>query len=119
MVIKYFKNVISAIRSEQKKGKEYAIDDTFGGVDAKSTGKSITEQIAGVFYQRLAGQVVDGAVPQQILHAMEKHEMQTPELVEQSNTTLEQMVSDILYSKSYGEEKITDQFIYNFLIKLD
>lgn len=100
-----FKNVISAIRSEQKKGKEYAIDDTFGGVDAKSTGKSITEQIAGVFYQRLAGQVVDGAVPEQILHAMEKHEMQTPELVEQSNTTLEQMVSDILYSKSYGEEK--------------
>ena len=100
-----FKNVISVIRSEQKKGKEYAIDDTFGGVDAKSTGKSITEQIAGVFYQRLAGQVVDGAVPQQILHAMEKHEMQTPELVEQSDTTLEQMVSDILYSKSYGEEK--------------
>ena len=100
-----FKNVIAAMRSEQKKGKEYTVDDSFGGVDAKETGASITAQIAGAFYQSLAGQVVEEAVPDQILHAMETHQMQTPALVEQADTTLEQMVSDILYAESYGEEK--------------
>ena len=100
-----FKNVISAMRSEQKKGKEYVVDDSFGGVDAKATGTSITAQIAGAFYQNLAGQVVEKAVPEQILHAMETHQMQTPALVEQADTTLEQMVSSILYAESYEEEK--------------
>lgn len=101
-----FKNVLSAMRSVKKKGMDYTVDDAFGGVNAKeAAGKSISEQIEGAFYKAIASQVTETASPDQVLYAMEKHQMKQMEEVENSPTTIEQMASTILYDESYAEEK--------------
>lgn len=100
-----FKNVLSAIRSSKKKGMDYTVDDSFGGVSAKDTGKTISEQVESAFYKSIASQVTEQASPEQVLHAMERHLMKQMEEVENSPTTIEQMASTILYDESYVEEK--------------
>ncbi len=49
------RNMMTAVRSRKNEGREYTVDDDFGGINAVDVGKlSITEQIeAGFMYSRL------------------------------------------------------------------
>ena len=42
-------NLLRAVRSGKKSGMEYTVDDEFGGVDKKSNGTSITDQILSAY----------------------------------------------------------------------
>lgn len=57
------KNLLSAMRSNKKRGMEIKVDDRFAGVNSSYAGKSISEQIeTGIktsYYQKLAADLLD------------------------------------------------------------
>lgn len=55
-----FKNLLTAVRNKKWGNKEYTIDDNFSGVQAKSEGKDIQEQIQ-TYYQTLVRDIQDHA----------------------------------------------------------
>ena len=57
------KNLLSAMRSNKKRGMEVTVDDNFAGIRSSYVGKSISEQIeTGIkpgYYQKLASEILD------------------------------------------------------------
>ena len=51
------RNLLSAMRSNKKHGMDRKIDDNFGGAVSSYTGKSISEQIEGAYYRKLASDI--------------------------------------------------------------
>lgn len=57
-----FKNLLGAIRSHKKQGMDYAVDDSFSGVEGIMKNASITDQIESGFqkyYRDIAGETAD------------------------------------------------------------
>lgn len=53
------KNLLSAMRSNKKHGMDMKVDDHFGGITPSYAGKSISEQIEGGYYKKLASDIFD------------------------------------------------------------
>lgn len=57
------KNLLSAMRSNKKRGMEVTVDDNFAGISGSYTGKSISQQIeSGIgtaYYKKLASDIMD------------------------------------------------------------
>lgn len=54
-----FQNLLAAVKSTKYIGKEYRVDDTFGGVEAKRDGKSTISQQITNYYTKLATNLAD------------------------------------------------------------
>lgn len=53
------RNLLSAMRSNKKHGMDRKVDDGFGGMTSSYIGKSISEQIEGGYYKKLASDIFD------------------------------------------------------------
>lgn len=99
------RNLLTAVRNSKKEGKEYTVDDEFGGLeDLEKTGVSITEQIeAG--YQNDCLKAVARQISPEKMAQIQNWEDMTPE---QLKHALEQLADNQEIQKSYVEQEIAD-----------
>lgn len=125
-----FSNLLTAMRSTKKQGMDYRVNDEFSGVDAVSTGKSITDQIlagfpglgqerpeggglsggqehqpseeAESYYHMLAGQIADSLEPEVLAEV--KPEAQTS--MEVFAETLQGQAVDASLEQAYLQEQL-------------
>lgn len=102
-----FENLLTAMRSTRKKGMDYAVDDSFGGVDGVRQGKSITEQIKagfGAYERSLAGQIADAMEPEMLQNMELSPDMTLEQFAEQ----MQQAQKDEELESSYRRESMQE-----------
>lgn len=99
------RNLLTAVRNRKKEGREYTVDDEFGGLESlEKTGLSITEQIeAG--YQSDCLRDVSRQISPEKMAQLQNWEDMTPE---QLKHALEELADDEQIQKSYIEQEVAD-----------
>lgn len=99
------RNLLTAVRNRKKEGREYTVDDEFGGLESlEKTGLSITEQIeAG--YQSDCLRDVSRQISPEKMAQLQNWEDMTPE---QLKHALEELADDEQLQKSYIEQEVAD-----------
>ncbi len=99
------RNLLTAVRNSKKEGKEYTVDDEFGGLeDLEKTGVSITEQIEAGYQNDCLKDVARQISPEKMAQIQNWEDM-TPE---QLKHALEQLADNQEIQKSYVEQEIAD-----------
>lgn len=99
------RNLLTAVRNSKKEGKEYTVDDEFGGLeDLEKTGVSITEQIEAGYQNDCLKDVARQISPEK-MDQIQNWEDMTPE---QLKHALEQLADNQEIQKSYVEQEIAD-----------
>lgn len=99
------RNLITAVRSSKKEGRDYKIDDEFGGLESVETkGTSITEQIEAGYQTKCLKDVVRELSPER-LKQIPNWESMTPE---QLKTALEDLPQDKELNDAYINDQLLD-----------
>lgn len=99
------RNLLTAVRNSKKEGKEYTVDDEFGGLeDLEKTGVSITEQIEAGYQNDCLKDVARQISPEKMAQIQNWEDM-TPE---QLKHVLEQLADNQEIQKSYVKQEIAD-----------
>ena len=123
------RNMMTAVRTRKNEGREYTVDDDFGGINAVDVGKlSITEQIeAGFMYSRL--QDAGNEMTPNLMMQFDSEDTYMNMNPDQFASTLEQMddTPDEKLEKAYAKEQVerlqqavaTEERIYQILSDMD
>lgn len=99
------RNLITAVRSSKREGRDYKIDDEFGGLDSvEAKGISITDQIEAGYQKNCLKDVVRELSPER-LKEIPNWESMTPE---QLKNALEQLPQDKEAEEAYLGEQLSD-----------
>ena len=99
------RNLLTAVRSSKKEGREYAVDDSFGGLEELETsGISVTEQIEAGYQNDCIKDIMRELSPEKLAKIPDWENM-TPEQFKQA---LEQLPEDVNLQKSYTEQEMAE-----------
>lgn len=99
------RNLLTAVRNAKKEGREYTIDDDFGGLEElEKTGASITEQIERGYQNDCLKDVARQLTPEKMAQIPDWENL-TPE---QLKNALEQLPADEDAQRSYIQQELAD-----------
>lgn len=99
------RNLLTAVRSSKKGGREYTVDDEFGGLEElEKKGVSITEQIEAGYQNDCLKDIMRQLSPEKIAQIPDWENM-TPE---QLKHALEQLPADEEAERSYIQQELSD-----------
>lgn len=99
------RNLLTAVRNAKKEGREYTIDDDFGGLEKlEKTGVSITEQIEAGYQNDCLKDVARQISPEKMAQIPDWENL-TPE---QLKNALEQLPADEDAQRSYMQQELAD-----------
>lgn len=99
------RNLLMAVRSSKKEGREYAVDDSFGGLEELETsGISVTDQIEAGYQNDCIKDIMREISPEKLAKIPDWENM-TPEQFKQA---LEQLPEDVNLQKSYTEQEMAE-----------
>ncbi len=99
------RNLLTAVRNSKKEGKEYTIDDTFGGLEElEKTGLSVTDQIEAGYQNHCLKDVARQLSPEKMAQIPNWEDM-TPEQLKEA---LEQLPVDEEAQRGYMEQELAD-----------
>jgi len=99
------RNLITAVRSSKKEGREYTVDDDFGSLEnIETNGTSITSQIEAAYQKNCLHDVVREITPEKLTQ-ISNWEALTPE---QLKTAMEQISQDNTLDEAYTKEQLAE-----------
>lgn len=106
------RTLLTALRSKNKSGMDYEIDDSFDGVNVKSSDVKIDDQILTAFQSNCIKDVMDRIAPEKLMEFdLSKLLDSTPE---QLKETFEKMPEDEALNTAYEKEQLS-QFSEGFI----
>lgn len=101
------RNLLTAVRSRKKGPMDYKISDDFEGVEPKTTGPKIDEQIEAGFQQNCLKDVLDRITPEKLAGiGEEKWESMTPEQLAEALAQMEDSPQEQQAADSYANEQL-------------
>lgn len=101
------RNLLTAVRSGNKGQMDYEISDDFAGVEAKSSGVKIDDQIETAFQQDCLKDVLDTVSPQKLAQLGEEKWMNmTPEQLAEALAGMEENAQEQEATKRYAAEQL-------------
>ena len=101
------KNLLSAVRTSNKKNVDYKVDDDFSGVDAKSHGVKIDDQINAAYNKNCIQDVMEDISPEKLMDVLKQNwEDMTPE---QFKEALNRAEENKELSEQYAQNQL-DEF---------
>ena len=119
------KNLLSAVRTSNKKNVDYKVDDDFSGVDAKSNGVKIDDQINAAYNKNCIQDVMEDISPEKLMDVLKQNwEDMTPEQFKEALNRAEENkeLSEQYAQNQLGEFKNavrTEESVYQMLDRYD
>ena len=119
------KNLLSAVRTSNKKNVDYKVDDDFSGVDAKSNGVKIDDQINAAYNKNCIQDVMEDISPEKLMDVLKQNwEDMTPE---QFKEALNRAEENKELSEQYAQNQLdefknavrTEESVYQMLDRYD
>lgn len=101
------RNLLSAVRTGRKGSMDYSVSDDFDGVNAKSSGTKIDEQIAVGFQQNCVKDVLDQLSPDKLVELGEDNWMDmTPEQFAEKLNEMQTSEQEELANEAYVQQQL-------------
>lgn len=122
------RNLLTAVRSGKKGAMDYTVSDDFEGIDSKSTGPKIDDQIAVGFQQNCLKDVLDAVTPEKLSRIGEdRWQSMTPEQLSEALLKMEESAQEQEAMKEYTKEQLfsyqqvmeAPEEIYSYLDRYD
>ena len=119
------RNLLTQIRSAKHGNKEYAVDDTFSGVDGVKNGLSITDQIEMGYHMDCIRDVLDDMTPDKMAELMKDEGWQdmTPEQLARALASMDEEELDTEYQREqmteFEEAAMAPEEVYRMLSEYD
>ena len=119
------KNLLSAVRTSNKKNVDYKVDDDFSGVDAKFNGVKIDDQINAAYNKNCIQDVMEDISPEKLMDVLKQNwEDMTPE---QFKEALNRAEENKELSEQYAQNQLdefknavrTEESVYQMLDRYD